>query len=77
MSVFVFLPYLLHVKTLSVGSSLNVDYAFSRGCYLAVLPMIFSTRLESSMSMVKTSLAEATTGGGSEFENRYGLHRNS
>ncbi len=43
------------------------------GSYLAVLLMILSTRLESSSSMEKTWLADATTGGGSELEKRYGL----
>jgi hypothetical protein len=38
-----------------------------------VLLIIFSTRLESSSSMEKTLLAEATTGGGRELEKRYGL----
>ena len=41
--------------------------------YLEVLLMIFSTRLESFSNMENAWLAEATTGGGSEFENRYGL----
>ncbi len=35
--------------------------------------MIFSTRLESFSNMENAWLPEATTGGGSEFENRYGL----
>jgi hypothetical protein len=41
--------------------------------YLEVLLMIFLTRLESFSNMENAWLAEATTGGGSEFENRYGL----
>ena len=37
---------------------------------LVVLSLIFETKLESSISIEKTWLAEATTGGGKEFENR-------